>query len=165
MGTKLFLFWITFQGLYQGLSQILIGTVLPGNNVGMAMGWLGFGVNAKGVTGIVTVIAMVGAGAWLTDRAIARLGTIAETGSGPGRMGFVFRAVTLPALAAVVLLVPFREPRDIVEVVLVPVIVMVSGVICIQLCAGFAPVSHRPMRPAAPLRAPFIALLVVLALF
>ncbi len=165
MGAKLFLFWMTFQGLYQGLSQILIGTVLPGNDVGMAMGWLGFGPNARGITGIAAVIAMVGAGAWLANRAIARLGTMAETGSGAGRMGFVFRAVTVPALAAVVLLVPFREPRNIVEVVMVPAIVMVSGVIWIQLCAGFAPVSHRPTRPAAPLLTPFLALLLVLALF
>jgi hypothetical protein len=65
----------------------------------------------------------------------------------------------------VLVLIPFREPRNIVEVAILPMIVMLSGVIWIQAGAGFGPVSSQPARPAPSLAVPLGALLLVLAFF
>jgi hypothetical protein len=162
---RLFLFWMAFQGLYQFLSQMVIGTILPQNDVGRALAVLGFGSGAKWATGLLALAAMIGAGIWLMRKAIALIATAGETDSGIARLGFVFRAVTLPALLSVLLLIPFREPRNIVEVALIPVIVTVCGVIWIQASAGFGPVSTQPPRDAPSLAIPLAALLLVLAFF
>jgi hypothetical protein len=65
----------------------------------------------------------------------------------------------------VLLLIPFREPRNMVEVAILPLIVMVSGILWIQFGAGFASVSAQPARPSPSLLIPFAALLLVLAFF
>jgi hypothetical protein len=162
---RLFLFWMAFQGLYQCLSQMVIGTILPQNDVGRALTYLGFGSGAKWATGLLALVAMIAAGIWLMRTCLRLIATAAETASGIARLGFVFRAVTLPALVSVLLLIPFREPRNIVEVVLVPVIVTVCGVIWIQASAGFGPASAQSARPAPSLVIPLVALLLVLAFF
>ncbi len=162
---RLFLFWMAFQGLYQFLSQMVIGTILPQNDVGRALTYLGFGSGAKWAAGLLALAAMIGVGIWLMRKAIALIATASETASGIARLGFIFRAVTLPALLSVLLLIPFREPRNIVEVALIPVIVSVCGVIWIQLSAGFGPVPPQPARPAPSLAIPLAALLLVLAFF
>ena len=141
---RLFLFWMAFQGLYQFLSQMVLGAILPQNDVGMALGYLGFGGGMKWATGLLALAAMIGAGFWLMRQAIGLIAISSETGRGVARLGFVFRTVTLPALLSVLLLVPFREPRNIVEVALIPAIVTVCGVIWIQASAGMGPVSPRP---------------------
>jgi hypothetical protein len=45
---------------------------------------------------------------------------------------FMFRAATLPALAAILLVIPFRVPRNWVEVAAVPVVVTVIGIAWMQ---------------------------------
>jgi hypothetical protein len=162
---RLFLFWMAFQGLYQFLSQIVIGTILPQNDVGRALGYLGFSSIAKWAAGLLALAAMIAAGVWLMRKAIALIGTAHETARGTARLGFIFRIVTLPALLSVPLLIPFREPRNIVEVLLIPAIVTVCGILWIQLSAGFGPVSPQPARSAPSILIPFGALLLVLAVF
>jgi hypothetical protein len=163
--TRLFLFWMAFQGFYQGLSQIVIGAFLPGNDAGLAMGWLGLRAMGKDIAAAVSLLAMIAAGFWLTRQAIARLATTGESTGIGARLGFIFRAVSLPALLSVLLLIPFREPRNMVEVAILPLIVMVSGILWIQFGAGFASVSAQPARPSPSLLIPFAALLLVLAFF
>jgi hypothetical protein len=82
-----------------------------------------------------------------------------------GRSGWIFRVATLPAMLAVVLLVPFRVPREFIEVFVVPLAVMVAGVPWIQAGAGWqASAVARPARPArlGPL---WIATLLLFAIF
>ncbi|MEP6831313.1 MAG: hypothetical protein ABI963_13305 [Rhizomicrobium sp.] len=165
MTARLFLFWMAFQGIYQFLSQMVIGTILPQNDMGMALGYLGFSSGAKWATGLLVLVAMIGAGIWLMRMAIALIATSHETMRGIARLGFIFRTVTVPALLSVVVLIPFREPRNIVEVALIPMIVTVCGVLWIQLSAGFSPVSAQPTRPAPSIIVPLGALLLVLAFF
>jgi hypothetical protein len=162
---RLFLFWMAFQGFYQCLSQMVIGTILPQNDVGRALTYLGFSSSMKWATGLLALAAMIAAGVWLMRKAISLIATTSETTSAGARLGFIFRAVTLPALLSVLLLIPFREPRNIVEVVLIPVIVTVCGVIWIQASAGFGPLSSQPARSAPSLVIPLGALLLVLAFF
>jgi hypothetical protein len=52
----------------------------------------------------------------------------------------MFRVATAPALAAILLIIPFRIPRNWVEVVAVPVVVTVIGIAWIQ--AGAWAVSY-----------------------
>ena len=163
--TKLFLFWMAFQGLYQCLSQVVIGALVPGNDVGRALKYLEFGGGAKIAIAVLALIAMIAAGIWLMRMAIHLVATAAETASGGARLGFIFSAVSLPALVSVLVLIPFREPRNIVEVAILPAIVMLSGVIWIQAGAGFGPVSSQPARPAPSLAIPAGALLLVMAFF
>ena len=162
---RLFLFWMAFQGLYQFLSQMVIGTILPRNDVGRALAYLGFSSGMKWATGLLALAAMIAAGIWLMRKAIALIATAGETASAGARLGFILRTVTLPALLSVPVLIPFREPRNIVEVVLIPVIVTMCGVIWIQASAAFGPVSPQPARPAPSLAIPLAALLLVLAFF
>ena len=162
---RLFLFWMAFQGLYQFFSQMVIGTILPQNDVGRALTYLGFSSSMKWVTGLLALAAMIAAGIWLMHKAVALIATNSETANAGARLSFIFRAVTLPALVSVLLLIPFREPRNIVEVMLIPVIVTVCGVIWIQASAAFGPVSLQPARPAPSFVIPLAALLVVLAFF
>ena len=70
MTARLFLFWMAFQGLYQFLSQMVIGTILPQNDVGRALTYLGFGSGAKWAAGLLALAAMIGAGIWLMRKAI-----------------------------------------------------------------------------------------------
>src|ERR1700749_3127303 len=58
---RLFLFWMAFQGLYQFLSQMVLGTILPQNDVGRALTYLGFSSGAKLATGLLALAAMIGA--------------------------------------------------------------------------------------------------------
>ena len=44
----------------------------------------------------------------------------------------MFRVATVPALAAILLIIPFRVPRNWVEVVVVPVVVTMIGIGWIQ---------------------------------
>jgi hypothetical protein len=81
------------------------------------------------------------------------------------RTRFVFRVATLPALIAILLIIPFRVPRELVEVVAVPVVVTVVGVAWLQAGAwrasavalGSRPGKHSIVFPAtALLGLPFV---------
>jgi hypothetical protein len=124
---RLFFFWMAFQGLFQALTQLVIGTLLAGNDVGRALAYLGVGGVAKAVLFACAVLAMYGAG-----RALARVYPIGVAGAERSRE---FAAVVfIPALLSVALIVPFRMPREAIEVVLIPLIV--NGLGAAWLIAG-----------------------------
>ena len=122
-GTRLFLFWLAFQGLFQSLAQWAVGSLLPGNDVGRALAYLGASGAAKAMLCATSVAAMAIAG-W-------SLASLAPPGLADARAGGT-RAFAWALLATgagcVVLSVPLREPRDLIEVVLVPALVNVIGV-------------------------------------
>jgi hypothetical protein len=163
--TRLFLFWMTCQGFFLALPQFVIGALDPANDVGMAMTWLRFSATAKQAAALIAVIAMAAIGFWLARQFIRLAGTAAETASGTARMRFVFRKATLPALVSIPLLVPFREPRNLIEVVLLPLIVIVSGMLWVQFGAWLAPPSAQMARANPAVLTPLAALLVLLAIF
>lgn len=165
MTMRLFLFWMAFQGLYQGLSQLVIGAMVPGNDMGMAFGYLGLGAGAKRAIAALGLIAAVAVGFWLAHTAIRLLATTAESLSAGARMGFVFRIVMLPAFVAGPLLIPFRVPRNMIELVIFPTALMVFGALWIWIGAGPSPATPRPARPSSSLAIPLAALIVVLLFF
>jgi hypothetical protein len=163
--SRLFLFWMTYQGFYLALPQFVIGAFVPANDVGMAMRYLDLSAVAKQTLALFAFLVMIAIGLWLSRQFVRLMGTDVETASWPARTGFVFRSATLPALVAVALLVPFREPRDLIEVVLLPLIVMICGMLWVQPGAWFANPSNREARAKPSLAVPFICLVMVLALF
>lgn len=162
---RLFLFWMTYQGLFLALPQFVIGAFIPANDVGMAMTYLRLSVATKLAAAFVALLMMLIAGIWLARRFVGLIGTSGETFSGAARAAFVLRSATLPALASVILLVPFREPRNLVEVILLPLIVVISGMLWVQSGAALAPPAARADRASPSVAIPFGVLLALLAAF
>lgn len=165
MTMRLFLFWMAFQGFYQGLSQVAIGALVPGNDMGMAYTYLGLSPGVKKIAFALGLILSVLAGLWLSRAAIRLFGTTAETLTAGSRAGFAIRTVMLPALAAGVLLIPYRMPRNSIELFIFPTVLMLFGALWIVIGAGFNPTAARPARPSPSLTVPLAALIAVLLVF
>jgi hypothetical protein len=132
---RLFGIWVGFHGLFAALPQVVIGAVLPQNDVGMAMDYLGLGPVARGLAAIAALAAIVAAGAWLARPLLELAGDRARVDSAAGRMRFIGQIATVPAFAAILLILPFRIPGPVDQVAIVPVAVMVIGVGWIQASA------------------------------
>lgn len=157
---RLFFFWMAFQGLYQALTQLAIGTLLPGNDVGRALAYLAVSGTGKALLLIAAVVAMAFAGTTL-----ASAFPLAE--SPPSRRSRAFAIeMLIAALLSVMLIIPFRLPREIIEVVLIPLIVNLVGVG--WLIMGMAITRYRADDgglQAISLLGPTLALGVTLTLF
>lgn len=132
---RLGLFWLAFAGVYMALFQLVLAPLLPRGDVGLALAWLGVegaGLTAVGVAalGAVPVVAI-----WLLRPLMALAASPERVATPLARMGFVFRAVTLPALLACALIVPYRVPREWIEVAGVPVLVTLTGLLWLQAAA------------------------------
>jgi len=129
---RLFLVWMAFNGFFQSLPQVVIGSIEPGNDVGTAMEYLKLGTPAKVVAALVALIAIPIVALWLRRPLLALAENPADIESGRARTIFMFRLATLPAMAAILLIIPFRIPRQFIEVVMVPVTVTFVGVAWLQ---------------------------------
>lgn len=163
--TRLFLFWMAFQGFYAGFSQLVIGALIPQNDMGMAYGYLGLSSAARMGMLVLGLIASALAGFWLARKAIALLATTGETLNAGPRMGFLLFAVLLPILITGALIIPFRIPRNMIEVTIFPTIVMLFGAIWVVIGGALSPTAPRPAHPAPSLAVPLAALIVVLLVF
>jgi hypothetical protein len=141
----LFLIWMTYNGFLQSLPQVIIGALVPQNDVGMAMEYLHLGAAAKTTAALVALAAIPLVGLRLTGPLLS-LARDPIASAGPGaRTRFIFQVATLPALTAILLIIPFRVPRNWIEVVMVPVVVTVIGITWIQ--AGAWRVSKAKAEP------------------
>ena len=163
---RLFLIWMIYNGFLQALPQVVIGSVVPANDVGMAMGYLHLSVGAKTLAALVALIAIATVALYLRRPILSLAGDPDDVCTARERSRFVFRVAMLPALAAIALIIPFRVRRDWVEVVAVPVVVTLVGIVWIQ--AGAWAVSsakaNGKFNPKAMAYAS-IALLALLFLF
>jgi hypothetical protein len=132
LSMRLFLIWMVYNGFMQSLPQVVIGSVEPENDVGMAMGYLHLGMAAKLTAALLTMIAIPVAALWLSAPLLSLAESSDEIATRKARTIFVFRTATVPALASILLIIPFRVPRNWVEVVAVPVVVTVIGIAWIQ---------------------------------
>jgi len=117
----LFFYWMAFQGLYQSLTQVIIGAIIPANDVGRAFTYLGIGNCAKQAVLLVAIVCMALAGFWLARRFPEAVASGHHLGS-PAIGSMIFAAI-----ASVALIVPFRVPRSPIEVVVVPLIINLIG--------------------------------------
>jgi hypothetical protein len=149
--------WFAFNGLFQSLPQLVIGAFIPQNDVARALIWLGFGEAGRAVTAGLAVLAMA-----LAGRALVPLFRAFAPEARP--VSLVFWLVTLPGLAAIPLIWLFRVPGEAQQVVLVPVLMIVSGLVFTSLGALWA--RGPAPRPSTGFGSPFrvLALLALLLL-
>lgn len=163
---RLFLIWMSYNGIFQSLPQVVVGAINPRNDVGMAMAYLGLTATARTLAALVALATMPAAALWLTHPLLNLAADRACVASARGRTRFVFRAATLPALSAILLIIPFRIPREFVEVVVVPAVVTVAGIAWVQAGAwrvsGVKPSGGTGSRSIAY---PLGALLLLLIVF
>ena len=163
---RLLLIWMAYNGFLQSLLQVVVGSVESQNDVGMAMDYLRLGAPVKAAAALVALIAIAATALWLR-RPLLNLAEHAEQiASARTRAAFMFRTATLPALTAVLLIIPFRVPRNWVEVVAVPVVVTMVGIAWLQ--AGAWAVEKATAAGALASKSmayAFTALLILLLVF
>ena len=165
-GVRLFLIWMAYHGLFQSLPQVVVGALAPNNDVGMAMDWFAMSAAAKTVAAMLALAALPAAGLWLT-RPLLALAASEGAIAGPGRRtAFIFRTATLPALAAIPIIIAFRVPRELLEVILPPIAVTIVGIAWIQAYAWrAADVKPGGFSAARPIFSLLGALLILLLVF
>ena len=62
---RLFFIWMTYNGFFQALPQVVIGAISPRNDVGMAMNYLGLDTTAKTLAALVALFAIPPVALWL----------------------------------------------------------------------------------------------------
>ncbi|MBS0294786.1 MAG: hypothetical protein JSR45_00650 [Proteobacteria bacterium] len=163
---RLFLTWVAFNGLFQALPQVVVGAMLPANDVGRAMTFLALGPVTITLAVLLALWAMANAGVWLPRAFLSLAAEPAETATRQARSRLMLRAATLPCVLGTALVIPFRLPGSWDQTILVPVAVASLGVAWVQASAWRA----RPLAadlPARPLRLvwPALALVVMLLVF
>jgi hypothetical protein len=129
---RLFLIWMAYNGFFQSLPQVIIGAVNRRNDVGMAMDYFGLSSITKTIAALVALIAIPAAALYLTRPVLCLAEDPADVADARARTRFVFQVATLPAVAAIELIIPFRVPRDLIEVVVLPVVVTLIGIAWMQ---------------------------------
>jgi hypothetical protein len=161
--SRLFLLWMTYCGFFMALPQVVVGAVSGASDLGRAMGYLQLGGAARIACALLALAAMPAIALRLA-RAFLELAPAAPP-TAAARRGWIFQVATLPALIALALIVPFRVPRELIEVVIVPFAVMVAGIPWIQAGAPWTKnVATSPTRPSGLTRIA-VATLLLLAIF
>jgi hypothetical protein len=163
---RLFLIWMTYNGFFESLPQVIVGAVNPRNDVGMAMDYLGLGATARTVAALLALAAIPAAALWLRRPLLSLAADPAWIASARARTRLMFYVATLPALTAILLIIPFRVPRDVIEVVAVPVVVTMIGIAWLQAGAWCANgVRASGGASIGPIAYPLGALVAVLLVF
>lgn len=132
---RLFLVWMAYCGFFMSLPQVVVGALVPQNDVGMAMEYLGLGVAAKTTAALVALALIPPLALWLTRQLLSLAENPTLVADAGVRARFIFQAATLPALLANVLIIPFRVPREWIEVIIVPAVVTLIGITWMQSSA------------------------------
>lgn len=157
--TKLFLFWLSFEGIYQSLTQVAIGALLPGNDVGRALAYLQVNMPERCAVLALATTAMAAAGIYLARAYPADI----EPRPVTRKFG---ASLLLTAMIAILFIIPFRVPRSLVEVALIPFVVNFIGVAWVVLGAGLLPSqSHRSATVRPRVLGPSLATVATLLLF
>ena len=163
----LFPLWMAFHGLFQSLPQFIVGAIVAENDMGRAYDYLGIGPVGEALFALAALAAMPGAGLWLGQRFLASAWEGAPVAKARTRFGFLLRMAGLPALAAIPVIILYRVPREMIEVLAPPVLVPLFGYGWMQL-AAFRPSqvkgNGRPPLRLAPLLVGAVALLAIFQL-
>jgi hypothetical protein len=129
---RLLLIWMAYNGLLQALPQVIVGALNPRNDVGMAMAYLGLSPAGKTLAALLALVAIPAVALMLTRPLLELADSPARLGGAGARSAFMLRIGTLPPLIGVLLIIPFRVPRELIEVLAPPVVVAVIGVAWMQ---------------------------------
>ena len=132
MAPRLFLIWLAYCGVFMALPQVVVGALSAGSDVGMAMDYFRLGATAKNIAALLALAAIPLFARGFSRHLLGLAFEPAQLASAGARSRFIFQAATLPALAAIVLILPFRVPREWLEVLFLPVIVAGVGMFWIQ---------------------------------
>jgi len=163
---RLMLLWLAFCGVFMALPQVVVGAMAPHGDVGRAMAWLGLPAAAKTAVALLALLAIPLFALYLLRPLLALADDPAQLADARARHRFVFLAATLPALLGIALIVPFRVPREWIEVLMVPVVVTVVGVVWLQ--AGAWRQAHSVVGTGLrswPIAGTLAAVLALLAVF
>jgi hypothetical protein len=163
---RLFFLWMAYHGLFQSLPQVVIGAINPGNDVGMAMDYFEMGARSKTFFALAALISVPPLAMWLMHRLLGMAQDVSHIETPAARTQFVLLAGTLPALLSILLIIPFRLPREMIEVILPPAVATFVGMAWMQVGAWRA--KGVLFQGAAAIRSmllPLVAVLVVLAIF
>jgi len=158
---RLFIVWMAYCGLLMALPQVVIGALSTGSDVGMAMVYFGLSPVAKTVLALLALVAIVVVSLALLRPTLELADDPADVATPSARTRFVFQTIALPMLIGTALVIPFRVPREALEVVLLPLIVGVPGALWMLADAWRV----RDVRAVGvPLRAFVLPLLAAIAL-
>jgi hypothetical protein len=163
---RLFCIWMAYHGCFESLPQVVIGAINPQNDVGMAMDYFSFSPAAKTTAALAALVAIAAIAIRLTPHLLA-LATAPGQIDGPSkRTRFIFQVATLPALIGILLVVPFRVPGHVIEVLILPIIVALVGIGWIQAGAWRATdVRWSELRPVRSIRSALAVLIGMLLIF
>lgn len=128
----LFLIWMTFHGSVQALLQVVVAAVHPGSDVGRAWAYLGLDGGVKTAAALLALIALPAIARRVTRLLLSLADAPDDIAHAPARVRFIARLSTAPGVLAVLPIVAFRVPRELVEVLMPPLVVAVVGMGWIQ---------------------------------
>jgi len=163
--TQLLLVWMAYHGLFQSLSQVVVGALNPGNDVGMAMTHLALSEGEKVVLAVVALALLVPVAFALARHCLALATPEGVVGTPGARARIVLQVVTVPALTGILLIIPFRMPRGWIEVALLPAIITWLGVSWMQAGAWRLQVAPASGRRQFSIAIPLGSLLALFVLF
>jgi hypothetical protein len=163
-GVRLWLTWMAYCGFFMALPQLVLGTVSVRSDLGMALTYLQLGPAARWSVALGALLLMPPL-AWLMCGEFLRVLAPSAVADARARTAGVFCQAVLPALLALPLIVLFRVPRAVIEVVVVPLVVTAVGLAWVLASAWRAP--PRPAADAAlpALRWPLLAVAALLLIF
>ena len=143
----LFSLWMAFNGLFQALPQFIVGAIVPENDMGRAYDYLEIGPAGETFLALVALAAMPVAGLWLGRRFLASAWEGAPVASARTRFGYLLRMAGLAALLALPIIILYRVPRELIEVLSGPILVPLFGYGWMQLAAFRSEVRGRGEPP------------------
>src|SRR5262249_19855067 len=144
-----FAYWMAVQGLFQAFTQLAIGSLLPGNDVGRALSYLHLDAAARWGLFALALAAMGFFGNVLFGYAPATGGA-----DEPPSRAFAY-ATAWPLLASIALIIPSRAPRDVIEMSVVPLLINLAALGWLVLGAALSPRARsQPSDPAPALIGP-----------
>ncbi len=166
LATRLFLIWVAYCGVFMALPQVVVGALSSGSDVGMAMEYFHSGANAKAIVALLALAAVPLFAREFSRHLLGMASQPAQLAGAGMRSRFIFQVATLPALLATALILPFRVPREWLEVVFLPLIVFMAGMSWIQSGAWrLRDVVPRDLSRAFTLAYPLVAVVALLLVF
>lgn len=164
-GVRLFLVWMAFSGFFIALPQVVLGTLLSGSDVGMAMAYLRLGAPARAGAALAALLLMALAGRVVGAGFLGCAPEGVQLSPARARLRYLLQVAVLPALMALPMIIAFRVPRELIEVAAVPAVVSVLGALAVLAFARGGRPGRAPAAWRAPIALPLAAAVALLALF
>jgi hypothetical protein len=129
---RLFVIWMAYCGFFMALPQVAIGAISHQSDLGMAMDYLELGTTTRVLVALIALAAIPPIALWLKDSLLGLCSSADHLASPGKRIRLIFQIATLPSLIALPMIIPFRVPREWVEVAVLPLLVTLIGIGWIQ---------------------------------